>query len=166
MSKIRLATEADLPSIIAIYNAMIAGRRVTADLNPVSVASRRAWFEAHEPDRHPLWVWEEPDGVAAWLSYQAFYGRPAYDATAEVSIYVASRHQRRGLGRVLLAEAITHAPKLGLRTLLGFIVGHNEPSLRLFESHGFARWGHLPRVAELDGIERDLIIVGRRTEQP
>jgi len=26
----------------------------------------------------------------------------------------------------------------------------------------FARWGELPRVAALDGVERDLVIVGRR----
>ncbi len=37
-----------------------------------------------------------------------------------------------------------------------------EPSLKLFEKLGFTRWGHLPRVAVLDGVERDLIIVGRR----
>jgi phosphinothricin acetyltransferase len=47
-------------------------------------------------------------------------------------------------------------------TLLGFIFGHNEPSLRLFEKFGFARWGELPKVASLDGIERDLVIVGHR----
>jgi len=27
---------------------------------------------------------------------------------------------------------------------------------------GFAGWGRLPRVAELDGVERDLLILGRR----
>jgi phosphinothricin acetyltransferase len=32
----------------------------------------------------------------------------------------------------------------------------------LFEGFGFQRWGVLPRVAELDGVERDLILVGRR----
>jgi phosphinothricin acetyltransferase len=56
------------------------------------------------------------------------------------------------------------APRLGLKTLLGFIFGHNEPSLRLFEVFGFQRWGILPRVAELDGVERDLVIIGRRLE--
>ena len=30
---------------------------------------------------------------------------------------------------------------------------------------GFERWGLLPRVAELDGIERDLVIVGRRLRE-
>ena len=33
---------------------------------------------------------------------------------------------------------------------------------RTFERLGFARWGELPRVAVLDGVERDLIIIGRR----
>ena len=54
------------------------------------------------------------------------------------------------------------APSLSIDTLLGFIFGHNEPSLALFERHGFVRWGVLPRVAVLDEIERDLIIVGYR----
>jgi L-amino acid N-acyltransferase YncA len=40
--------------------------------------------------------------------------------------------------------------------------GHNEPSLKLLAKHGFERWGHLPRVALLYGLERDLVIVGRR----
>ena len=44
----------------------------------------------------------------------------------------------------------------------GFIFGHNIPSLRLFEKFGFARWAHLPGVALLDDVERDLVIVGRR----
>jgi L-amino acid N-acyltransferase YncA len=42
--------------------------------------------------------------------------------------------------------------------------GHNEPSLALFESFGFQRWELLPRVAALGGVERDLVIVGRRLE--
>ena len=48
----------------------------------------------------------------------------------------------------------------------GFIFGHNEPSLALFRRFGFLRWGELPKVAALDGVERDLIIVGRRIGTP
>jgi phosphinothricin acetyltransferase len=59
-------------------------------------------------------------------------------------------------------EAIAHAPSINLDTLLGFIFGHNAPSLALFERLGFSRWGFLPKVATLDGVERDLVIVGRR----
>ena len=70
--------------------------------------------------------------------------------------------QRRGIALALVQRALAEAPRLQLRTLLGFIFGHNAPSLTLFERLGFERWALLPRVAELDGIERDLVIVGRR----
>ena len=159
---IRDAIPRDLAGIVAIYNEAIPGRMATADTAPITVDSRRVWFNEHEPRKRPLWVIEEGGVLVGWLSFQSFYGRPAYRATGEISIYVASGSQGRGVGRMLLEGAIGEAPKLGLRTLLGFIFGHNTPSLRLFEGLGFERWALLPRVAELDGVERDLVIVGRR----
>jgi L-amino acid N-acyltransferase YncA len=160
---VRDATEADLPAIVAIYNATIPGRMVTADTEPVTVQSRVPWFRAHNPRTRPLWVAVEASGqVCAWLSLNSFYGRPAYNPTAEVSLYVAESARRRGLGRGLMDRIIAEAPNLEVRTLLGFIWAHNEPSLRLFSSLGFAAWGNLPKVAVLDHVERDLIIVGRR----
>jgi L-amino acid N-acyltransferase YncA len=44
---------------------------------------------------------------------------------------------------------------------VGGIFGHNEASLRLFQRLGFERWGFLPRIAKVEGAERDLIFVGR-----
>ena len=159
---IRDALERDLPEIVDIYNVAIPGRLATADTEPVTVESRRAWFAEHDATR-PLWIATIDSTIAGWLSFQSFYGRPAYHATAEVSVYVSPDRQRQGIGRALLANAADAAPRLALKTLLGFIFGHNEPSLRLFGKLGFQRWALLPRVAELDGIERDLLIVGRRT---
>lgn len=158
----RLATRSDLPRIVEIYNSTIPSRMVTADTEPVSVESRARWFEEHTPQHRPLWVIEDADRIAAWLSFSAFYGRPAYHKTAELSVYVHPAFRKRGLGSYLLREAIGHAPALEVDTLLGFIFGHNQPSLALFERFGFARWGELPKVAALDGVERDLVIVGRR----
>lgn len=159
---IRDAIPTDLPVIVEIYNAAIPQRMATADLEPVSVESRFSWFEQHLPSSRPIWVMEVNQAIAGWLSFQSFYGRPAYHATAEVSIYVAPKYQRRGVGRQLLTQAISHSPSIGLKTLLGFIFAHNQPSLQLFESLGFQRWGFLPQVAELNGVERDLLIVGYR----
>lgn len=161
---LRDANAADLPHIIGIYNAAIPGRRATADLEPISVASRIAWMREHDPARHPLWVAAEGLRIDGWLSFQPFYGRPAYRATAELSVYVAPAHQRRGVARRLVERAVRRSPALGLTTLLGFIFGHNEPSLALFASFGFERWALLPRVAVLDGVERDLAVVGRRVD--
>ena len=160
---IRDATEADLPAIVAIYNATISGGMVTADTTPVTVAERLPWFRAHTPERRPIWVVDDPAGqVSAWFSFSDFHPRPAYHPTAEISIYVAETHRRRGLADGLLRRGSERAPALGLKSLVGLVWAHNEPSLRLCAKHGFERWGHLPRVALLHGVERDLVIVGRR----
>jgi phosphinothricin acetyltransferase len=160
---LRDATPADLPAIVAIYNSIIPGRMVTADLEPVTVESRTAWFAAHSPASRPIWVLENEAGdVIAWLSFDTFYARAAYDATVMVAVYVAESLRGKGIGSMLLERALEHAPKLGIRNILGYIFAHNEPSLRLFKKLGFQRWAHLPGVAQLDGIERDLVIVGKR----
>ena len=161
----RVARREDLPQIVEIYNSTIASRMVTADTAPVSVESRLSWFGEHTPDCRPLWVLERESRVAAWLSFSHFYGRPAYNKTAELSIYVHAAFRQKGFGSHLLTQALAKAPALKVDTLLGFIFGHNQPSLSLFARFGFSRWGELPGVAALDGIERDLVIVGRRVDR-
>jgi phosphinothricin acetyltransferase len=163
---IRDAAEADLPAIVDIFNEAVATRMSTAVLEPVSVADRLAWFHEHSADHHPLRVLEIEGEVAGWLSMHSFISRCAYRGTAEVSVYVGARFRRRGVGRALLAEAIKRAPALEITALAGLIFGHNAPSLQLFKQLGFARWGVLPRVARLDGVERDIVIVGRHIALP
>ncbi|WP_413378859.1 N-acetyltransferase family protein [Alkalihalobacillus sp. 1P02AB] len=158
------ATRADLETIVDIYNSTISSRMVTADLNPVSVESKVDWFEEHNPKTRPLWVIKDNDKICGWVSFQSFYGRPAYQKTAEISIYLDPDYRGHGLGKLALQYAIEAAPTLQIQTILGFIFGHNEPSLNLFKRFGFEQWADLPKVAELDGIERDLIILGKRLQ--
>lgn len=154
----------DLPEIVRIYNSTIVSRIVTADTKPVSVASRETWFHEHSPSFRPLWVLQNHNSLIGWLSFQSFYGRPAYNATAEVSVYVDEAYRGQGIGRLLIQQACEACPQLQLKTLLAFIFAHNAPSINLFQSLGFASWAHLPQIAELDGIERDLLILGKRIE--
>lgn len=158
----RVARKEDLPAIVAIYNATVPTRQSTADTVEVSVESRLAWFRQHEPDKHPLLVHEQEGSVVAWVSFQPFYGRPAYDHTAEISIYIQPDVRGKGLGRCLLAEALEITKELMIKTVVGFVFSHNEPSIRLFKSSGFAEWGRLPNVAEMDGREYGLSILGKR----
>jgi phosphinothricin acetyltransferase len=159
--RIRDALESDLPAIVDIYNATVPTRMVTAELEPTTVEARLPWFRTHTPDRHPFWVMEIDGQIAGWLSVQSFLPRCAYRGTAELSVYVDQRFRRRGVARTLLEGSIARASSLEINAMVGFIFAHNEPSLKLFEHLGFEHWGLLPRVAQLDGIERDLTIVGR-----
>jgi L-amino acid N-acyltransferase YncA len=159
---IRDAAEADLPAIIEIYNAGIRGRLSTAQLEEVSVEQRRLWFHEHSADSYPLWVAETDGEIAGWFSFHPYIPRAGYRATGEVSVYVNEKFRRRGVGQALLAKAIAAAPQLRFTALIGNVFAHNEPSLRLFERSGFERWGFLPGVARVDGIARDVAIMGRR----
>jgi L-amino acid N-acyltransferase YncA len=208
---IRAAIDSDLPEIVSIYNDAIPARMATADLEPITVDSRRAWFHDRDRRKYPIWVAEaivnqsdaidhdlvyntqnlgqgidqqnpnyqhsgrdlvtssgndyketsqNSSTIAGWLSVQTFYGRCAYEGTVEVSIYVANRYQGKGIGKELLSYAIAAAPQIGITSMLGMIFAHNQPSLQLFTKLGFERWGHLPQIARLDGVKRDLVIVG------
>ena len=99
--------------------------------------------------------------MIGWLDFKKFLLRYAYRSTAEISVYVHEKFRRHGVARSLLEEAIARAPSLGINAIVGLIFGHNEPSLKLFQRFGFERWGLLPRIARLDGNERDLVIMGR-----
>jgi len=159
---IRDAELKDLQAIVEIYNSTIESRMVTADTEPVTVESRKKWFNEHSPSFRPLWVVENNQQICAWVSFQSFYGRPAYHKTAEISIYIHQDFRGKKLGKFLIEKAIDFCPKIEITTLLGFIFAHNEPSVKLFTHFGFEEWAHLPNIAILDGVERDLLILGKR----
>jgi L-amino acid N-acyltransferase YncA len=158
---IRDATDGDLPAIIDIYNAAIATRTATAQLELVTVEAGRAWLSEHSGNGYPFWVADMNERVTGWLSCKPFLPRCAYRGTVELSVYVDQNFRRRGVARKLLEQAITRAPSLGITAMIGLIFAHNLPSLRLFERLDFVRWGLLPQVARVDGVRRDLVIVGR-----
>ncbi len=159
----RDATLEDLTEIVRIYNSTIPLAMVTADTKPVTVESRVAWFREHIPGKRPLWVVEDPDQkMIGWVSFQSFYGRPAYVHTSEISIYLDTAWRGRGYGKKILEHVIISAPQFGIKTLLGFILQHNEPSKNLFRQAGFREWGMLPGVAIINEVERGLMIFGKR----
>lgn len=165
MEKLRFrnAELTDLNKIVAIYNSTVASRMVTADMEEVSVESKLKWFEEHNPQTRPLWVVEdEQNHIIGWVSFSSFHERAAYKGTVEVSIYLDESCRGKGYGKTILQYCIDNAEKFGVLNLVALIFLHNEPSLKLFRHFGFEDWGNLPNVAVLDGIERSLVILGRR----
>lgn len=159
------AQQQDLQKIVDTYNSTVSSRLVTADLEPVSTDSKQAWFDAHSPNKRPLWL-VMADGVyCGWMSFNSFYGRPAYDETVEVSIYLEESARGKGLGKLCLQKAFEVCAELHIKTLLGFIFDHNEPSLNLFYKMGFEQWAHLPKIANMIDAERGLIILGKRVNE-
>lgn len=159
----RDANKTDLKKIVDIYNSTISSRMVTADTTPVSADSRLEWFDQHNPVNRPLWIIEDDSTeIIGWVSFQSFYGRPAYDATVEISIYIDESQRGKGLGKEILQYCLARAQNFGVKTVLGFVFAHNEPSIKLFKYLGFEEWATLPNIALLDGVEHSLKILGKR----
>ena len=91
---VRSARINDLTAIVDIYNQSIPSRLATADTESIAVAQRLDWYNHRSPQR-PLWVVESSNQIIGWLSFQNFYGRPAYQHTAEISIYVATEYHKQ-----------------------------------------------------------------------
>lgn len=160
---IREATEADLPAIVDIYNQSIPAGWSTADTTPISVADRVEWFRKFDSAKRPIWVAEVDERVVAMTYLTSFYGgRPAYDATAEFSQYIATAYQRKGIGRQLKTWVIEQCPRLGVTTLLSMCFDHNEATRKLNMSLGFEEMGHLREIAVVQGEKRGLVIWGLR----
>lgn len=160
--QLRLAQRDDLQIIVSIYNDTIASRQVTADVSPVTEAERIPWFEAHQQVTRPLYVVTQAKRVIGWFSLSDFYGRPAYNGFAEVSIYLDPQVRGQGIGRQLLQDIEPIALKCGVRDLLGIIFSHNHVSIKLFASQGYQHWGELPYVAKMDESEYSVTLMGKR----
>lgn len=161
----RYARYEDLSRIVEIYNEAVPTRLATADTEKVSLESKKQWFENHTREKHPTMVYEDEGQVLGWVSFEPFYGRPAYAQTAEISIYLAQDCCSKGLGSKLLGEAIKLAPDLKIKSLVGYIFSHNKPSLGLFRKFGFEEWGKLPDIAVMDGQKFSLSILGLHLNQ-
>lgn len=159
----RMARPNDLPRIVEIYNQTISLKNVTADLKPVTVAEREQWFLAFSPDAYPLWVMSETTTreVVGWVGLEAFYGRAAYQQTAEISIYLDQNYRGQHLGSQAFDFVISQLPRLNIHNIVGFVFKQNPASLGLFKKQGFSQWGLLPQVAQIEGKYLDLVIVGK-----
>ncbi|MCX8640086.1 N-acetyltransferase [Gilliamella sp. B3172] len=155
------ATLDDLAFIVDVYNSTIASRSVTADINPVTVESRLDWFNQHNPQHRPLWLIKYHNQPCGWVSLSSFYGRPAYDKTVEISLYLHQDFRGKKIGQIMVAKIEAFAQQAGINTILSFVFGHNTASVNLFKKMHYQQWGLLPNVAELDGISRDLVIFGK-----
>ena len=167
--RIRLAAIDDLPRIVEIYNQSITGKQATADLQPVSVADRQAWFDAHTGNR-PLVVAQTSSEtssqtslgeIVGWGSLSDLYARPAYHISTEISIYVADEAKGQGVGKALVNYLIEVAPSCGVQQVVALIFAHNTPSLAMFDRLGFEPWGKFKQVCDMSGFIADVVILGK-----
>jgi len=158
--QIRDARPSDAEAIGRIYNNYVVNTTVTFDTEPKTVEDRLAWLEAHG-ERHPVVVAEVDDEVVGWGSLGPWHPRPAYDASVEVSCYIAPDSLGRGIGSRLMEHLIDRAERIGHHALISQVVAGNRASIALGEKFGYREVGRLPEVGRKFDTWLDVIIMIR-----
>jgi RimJ/RimL family protein N-acetyltransferase len=101
-------------------------------------------------ERHPdaaVFVAEDGSSIVGRLSLSRD-PHPASKHVADLGLMVAASHRRRGVGTLLLEQAVVWARECGVRKLELHVFPWNEPALGLYEAFGFVREGYRKRHYE------------------
>lgn len=145
---IRKANKSDLVRLTEIYNQAIDAGYCIADTNHFTPEERIPWFEAHQHEKHPIFVYEIEEEVVGYT-----YISPDKDGSVvlgEMNCYVDFGYQSFGIAKKLIQYTIQVAKELGYTTILAFTLECNRESLALLKRYGFKEKGVLPdNVAKL-----------------
>jgi L-phenylalanine/L-methionine N-acetyltransferase len=89
---------------------------------------------------------------------------PSSRHVADLGLFVAASHRRRGIGRALLEHAVEWARDVGVRKLELHVFPWNEPAIGLYESFGFEREGYRRGHYRREGEYVDAILMALTVE--
>jgi len=154
---IRTAEQRDLPRLLEIYNAEVVNGVATFDLEPLTLAERQKWFDAHNRDNHPLLVADVDGTAVGYASLSQFHEKAAYGTTVELSVYVDPAFCGQGIGKALALAVIDFA-KADPRThrVMSLVTSSNTASRRLHEKLGFRHVGTITEAGMKFGRYHDV----------
>lgn len=158
---IRTATEQDLPSILAIYNAEVLHSFVTWNEHAYTLEAFQQKLQTFQEKNHPFVViqHQESQQIAGYADYATFRNFSGYRQTVEHSLYIAPQYARQGLGKRLLQYLIQHAKQQQMHVMVAGIDHDNHASVALHQQAGFVQTGYMPQVGQKFDTWRDLILM-------
>jgi L-amino acid N-acyltransferase YncA len=156
--EIRPLTREDWPAVERIYAEGIATGQATFETAPPT-------WEEFDSGRFPnlRLVAVEKGAVVGWAALAPTSARECYAGVAEHSVYVTKRARGRGAGRALMERLLSAADEAGIWTVQTSVFAENEASVALHARVGFRVVGRRERIARLDGVWRDTLLLERRS---
>ena len=87
-----------------------------------------------------------------------------YGGVAEVSVYVDTKYNGKGIGTQLLKHLIAESENEKIWTLQSGIFRENQASIKLHKKLGFREIGFREKIGKRNGIWYDNIILERRSK--
>lgn len=150
MLLIRTAGEADLPSILRIYNQGIEDRIATLEMDMKDESYMKDWFDKHQ-GRYAVLVAEENNHVVGWASINRYSARCAYDGVGDLSVYIHREHRGKGIGGRLLRELERIGKDNRFYKFVLFTFPFNALGQGLYRKAGYREVGIFRNQGILDG---------------
>ncbi len=133
---IRIATEADVPAILAIYAPYVEHTTVSFEYD---VPCRKEFIQRFYDitSQFPWLVWEEDGSVLGYAYASPPYARAAYRWCAEPSVYLCPEARGKGIGAKLYAALEEILSVQGYQVLYALITEENTTSVRFHEKQGY-----------------------------
>ncbi len=165
MINVRPATIADASEILKIYAPYITGTTITFEYDVPTVAEFKDRI-ATTLENYPYLVAETEDGKIVGFAYAHRYKeRPAYNWSAEVSIYVDNEIRGLGIGKVLSLALEELLAKQNVVNLCACITGKNHNSVLFHEKMGYELVGTFEDFGFKFGEWYDVIWLQKRIYQ-
>jgi len=153
---VRLATEADLPQILAIYAPYVRDTSYSFEYTVPSLEAFTARFYSITA-QFPWLVWEEGGQVLGYAYGSLPFERAAYRWCGEVSIYLYPQAHRRGIGRVLYTALEEIMRLQGYRSVYALVTAANENSIAFHQALGFHFVARFPLCGYKFGMWQDVV---------
>jgi phosphinothricin acetyltransferase len=159
---VRDATVSDLPTIRALFNALIPTTTIAWRDDIASVEEIGDWFASQQASAFPVLVAERDGrvlGYCCWASFRGGPRFPGYRQTAELTVHVDQDVHREGVGTVLVEALIKRARQSEVHVLVAGIDSDNEGSIELHRALGFMEVARMPETGRKFDRWLDLVVM-------
>lgn len=159
--QIREMMPSDWERIMEIYNQGIDTNLATFQRE---IPSYQEWDSSHLKMCRLVILSEEQ--IAGFAVLSPVSSRCVYAGVCEISIYIDSNYQRKGLGAVLLNELIDKTEQINIWTLQSGIMEDNIASIKLHEKCGFRMVGFREKIGcDYFGNWRNTVLMEKRSHR-
>ena len=142
---IRFAAAKDGAELLEIYAPYVTGTTVSFEYEVPAVEEFRRRVEETSA-RYPYLVWEEDGALLGYAYAHPYAARPAYQWSAELTVYLRQGVSRRGLGSQLYGALMELLRLQGVRNVYGCVTAENTASVAFHHALGFREAGRFSQV--------------------
>ena len=156
----RLANSSDAQALLNIY-----GQYIDTPITFECVLTNLEAFKeriASIQDCYPYIVAEENGIVIGYAYAHPLSERPAYRRSAEVTIYLDSDMQRRGIGKALYAELEKQLKSIDVHNLYAIVTYPGWGSVEFHQKMGYTICGRLTDCGEKLGQLQSVVYMEKR----